>query len=126
MFSSFRLVEKNTLNYLLQNRTITLTTSITTLGKKLFENLLDKKMLVTSIFFLSQNIFYPSQNKISIFQLYIYFNPLLHKYSFWHINNRQLLKTLWEKKKLLVTSNFSFSDNVFYSVRQLYHIYPYF
>ena len=39
-------------------------------------------------------------------------NPLLHKYSFWLINNRQLLKILWEKKKLLVTSNFSFSHNV--------------
>ena len=45
------------------------------------------------------------------------FNPLLHRYSFWPINNRQLLKTLWEKKKLLVTSNFSFSHNVFYSIR---------
>ena len=40
------------------------------------------------------------------------FNPLLHKYSFRH-NNRQLLKTLWENKKLLVTSNFFFSHNVF-------------
>ena len=29
-------------------------------------------------------------------------------------NIRQLLKTLWEKEKLLVTSNFSFSHNVFY------------
>ena len=53
-------------------------------------------------------------------------NPLLHKYLFWRINNRQLLKTLWEKKKLLVTSNFSFSHNVFYSIRQLYPICPYF
>ena len=44
-------------------------------------------------------------------------NPLLHRYSFWPINNRQLLKTLWEKEKLLVTSNFSFSHNVFYSIR---------
>ena len=47
----------------------------------------------------------------------INFNPLLHKYSFYHINNRLLLKTLWEKKKLLVMSNFSFSYNVFYSSR---------
>ena len=29
--------------------------------------------------------------------------------------NRQILKTLWEKEKLLITSNFSFSHNVFYS-----------
>ena len=33
-----------------------------------------------------------------------------------HDNNRQLLKTLWEKEKLLVTSDFSFSHNVFYSI----------
>ena len=45
------------------------------------------------------------------------FNPLLHRYSFQHINNRLLFKTLWEKKKLLITSNFSFSHNVFYSSR---------
>ena len=29
-------------------------------------------------------------------------NPLLHRYSFWHINNRQFLTTLWEKKKELL------------------------
>ena len=44
-------------------------------------------------------------------------NPFLHRYSFCHIYNRQLLKTLWEKEKLLETSNFSFSHNVFYSIR---------
>ena len=44
-------------------------------------------------------------------------NPLLHRYSFWNINNRRLLKTLWEKEKLLVTSYFSFSHNVFYPIR---------
>ena len=47
-------------------------------------------------------------------------NPLLHRYSFQLINKRQLLKTLWEKKKLLVMSNFFFSHNVFYSIRNLY------
>ena len=47
------------------------------------------------------------------------FNPLLHRYSFKRINNRLFWKTLWEKK-LLVTSNFFFSHNVFYSIRQLY------
>ena len=39
------------------------------------------------------------------------------RYSFWRMNNRQLLKTLCEKEKLLVTSNFSFSHNVFYPIR---------
>ena len=48
-------------------------------------------------------------------------NALLHRYSFQRINNRQLLKTLWEKKKLLITSNFFFSHNVFYSIRKLHH-----
>ena len=36
------------------------------------------------------------------------------------INNRQLLKTLWETKKLLITSNFFLSHKVFYSIRKLY------
>ena len=54
----------------------------------------------------------------SIFKL---LNPLLYRYSFWRINNRQLLKTLWEKEKLLITINFSFSHNVFNSIRYLYH-----
>ena len=29
-----------------------------------------------------------------------------------------LLKTLWEKEKLLVTSNFSFTHSVFYTFRE--------
>ena len=46
-------------------------------------------------------------------------NPLLHRYGFQCINNRQVLKTVWEKKKLLVTSNFFFSHNVFHSIIKL-------
>ena len=33
---------------------------------------------------------------------------------FLHVCRTSLLKTLWEKEKLLVTSNFSFSHSVFY------------
>ena len=44
-------------------------------------------------------------------------NSLLHRYPFWRINNRQLLKTMWKKKKLLIMNNFFFSHNVFYSIR---------
>ena len=33
-------------------------------------------------------------------------NPLLHRYSFWRINNRQLLKTLWEKEKIACNEQF--------------------
>ena len=39
--------------------------------------------------------------------------PLLHRYSFCRINYKQLLKTLLEKEKLLITSNFSFSPQCF-------------
>ena len=57
----------------------------------------------------SANAFNFDQSKILSFgkeltemgQVTIY--PLLLRYSFWLINNRQLLKTLWEKEKLLVT-----------------------
>ena len=49
----------------------------------------------------------PSWQVSIIFYVYN-INPLLHRYSFWCINTQQLLKTLWEKDKLLVRSNFSF------------------
>ena len=57
------------------------------------------------------------KNSNEAYKVGFVFNPLLQKYSFSGINNKQLFKTLWEKKKLLVTSNFSFSHNVFYSIR---------
>ena len=60
-------------------------------------------------------------NKVSLWLSYsLVFNPLLHRYSFYCINNKQILETLWEKKKLLVMSNFFFSHNVFYSIGKLY------
>ena len=42
------------------------------------------------------------------------FNPFPNKPWFLSASGRSLLKTLWEKEKLLVTSNFSFSHRVFY------------
>ena len=39
------------------------------------------------------------------------------KTPFWCVWERSLFKTLWEKEKLLVTSIFSFSHNVFYSIK---------
>ena len=39
------------------------------------------------------------------------FNPFPHNDTFWETS---LLKTLWEKEKLLVKSNFSFLHSVFY------------
>ena len=38
---------------------------------------------------------------------------------FLHVCGTSLLKTLWEKEKLLVTSNFSFSHSVFYPFGEL-------
>ena len=42
------------------------------------------------------------------------FNPFPNKPWFSRVCSTSLLKTLWEKEKLLVTSNFSFSHSVFY------------
>ena len=75
-------------------------------------------MLVTSIFSFYHNIFYPSQNKFQFFTQ-VYFSFLSsYRLTFYHtiltFNKRSLLKTLWEKEEMLVTSIFSFSHNVFY------------
>ena len=40
--------------------------------------------------------------------------PFPNNSLFLHVCSTNLLKTLWEKEKLLVTSNFSFSHNIFY------------
>ena len=46
-------------------------------------------------------------------------NPLPNKPWFLRVCSASPLKTLWEKEKLLVTSNFSFSHSVFYLFREL-------
>ena len=46
-------------------------------------------------------------------------NPLPNKPWFLCVCSTSLLKTLWEKEKLLVTSNFSFSHSVFYPFGEL-------
>ena len=47
------------------------------------------------------------------------FNPFPNKPWFLRVCSTSLLKTLWEKEKLLVTSNFSFSHSVFYPFKEL-------
>ena len=49
----------------------------------------------------------------------IIFNPFPNKPWFLRVYIMSLLKTLWEKEKLLVTSNFSFSNSVFYLFGEL-------
>ena len=46
-------------------------------------------------------------------------NPFPNKPWFLRVCSTSLLKTLWEKEKLLVTSNFSFSHSVFYPFVEL-------
>ena len=47
------------------------------------------------------------------------FNPFPNNPWFLRVFSSSLLKTLWEKEKLLVTSNFSFSNCVFYPFEEL-------
>ena len=54
------------------------------------------------------------------------FNPFQNKPLFLHVCITSLLKTLWEKEKLLVTSNFSFSHTVFYPFKELSPIFIHF
>ena len=49
----------------------------------------------------------------------IMFNPFPNKPWFLRVCSTSLLKTLREKEKLLVTSNFSFSHSVFYPIGEL-------
>ena len=50
-------------------------------------------------------------------------NPFPNKPLFLRVCCTSLLKTLWEKEKLLVTSNFSFSHRVFYPVGGFFTIF---
>ena len=47
------------------------------------------------------------------------FNPFPNKPWFLRVCSTSLSKTLWEKEKLLITSNFSCSHNVFYPFGEL-------
>ena len=59
-------------------------------------------------------------SEINDYRMLQYFiNPLPNKPWFSCVCYTTLLKTLWEKEKLLVTSNFSFSHSVFYPFGKL-------
>ena len=49
-----------------------------------------------------------------------FFNSFPNKPWFLRVCSRSLLKTLWEKEKLLFTSNFSFSHSVFLPIRKTF------
>ena len=58
--------------------------------------------------------------KIYYFTLDKWINPFPNKPWFLRVCSTSLLKTLWEKEKLVVTSNFSFSHGVFYTFEELF------
>ena len=93
-------------------------------GKSLIKTMWAKeKILMTLIFSYSSNIFYPMKDKFNIQPItrrQVFDSSKLKKFADDNFkfdkNGRKLsnrVKTLWEKEKLLVTSNFSFSHSVF-------------
>ena len=68
---------------------------------------------------------FPQFVSLTLYRMKKTFNPLPNKKLFLHVYSTSLLKTLWEKGKLLVTSNFSFSHSVFYPFNPLFHKYSF-
>ena len=57
-----------------------------------------------------------TKNLFDTYELWVVltFNPIPNKPWFLRVCSTSLLKTLWEREKLLVTSNFAFSHSIFY------------
>ena len=103
-----------------------------TLGNYTLENIGKDKMLVTGI---SNNVFDPLRCKFCYFgynlfsarvysldqSIKLFGKGLTHYHTIPHFESLKLWKTLWEKKKLLVTSNFSFSHNFLTTVIVEFH-----
>ena len=70
-----------------------------------------------------RNIAERENTPVSITRIFSFFqqcfNSFPNKPWFLRVCNKSLLRTLWEKEKLLVTSNFSFSHSVFYPFGEL-------
>ena len=67
----------------------------------------------------SENIVGKGENGSNLDHNVHFINPFPHNHTFWRPRETNLLKTLLEKEKLLVTSNFSFTHIVFYQFREL-------
>ena len=93
--------------------------------KRTQRNIFEKTVLkgehtTNSIFFFSTRICLPPyQAQTSSFQPCLICCLTLSQKSPGFFCSNSLLKTPWEKDKLLVTSNFSFSDSVFYPLGEL-------
>ena len=91
----------------------------TNLREKAFENFVRKgeiNMLVISTLSFFYNVFHHFKDKpiINLSSASAFFSPFPNNDTFRRPWETSLLKTPWEKEKLLVTSNFSFSHSVFY------------
>ena len=93
-------------------------------------------MLTSSIFSFSQYVFYPIKDKSKHLNTFILlsantfnlvkskilsFNPFPNKPRFLRVCSTSLLKTLLEKEKLLIMSNFFFSNSVFYQYGKFFY-----
>ena len=58
-------------------------------------------------------------SKSDMFVTQVCLNPFPNKPWFLHVCSTSLLKTLWKKEKLLLTSNLSYSHSVFYPFGRL-------
>ena len=60
---------------------------------------------------------------ISTLSMTTQINPFPNKSCFLHVCSTSLLKTLWEKEKLFVMTNFTFSHSVSYPFEELSSIF---
>ena len=77
---------------------------------------------VFCLFFLQMIIYF-----VTVFSIHLMKNTLLNPFPnkpWLHVCCTSCLKTLWEKKKLLITSNFSFSLQCFLPLMRTKHHFP--
>ena len=68
---------------------------------------------------MSGNVFGKGRVPVILCKQLLTFDPFPNNPWFLRVCSTSLLKTLWEKEKLLVTSNFFFSRSVFYPFGEL-------
>ena len=89
-------------------------------GNNFWKTLWEKEKMLVKIFCLFSAMFSTLWERYTLW-FFLRFNPMPNKHLFLRVSRRGLLKTLWEKEKLLVTSNFSFSHSVFPSFRRIFY-----
>ena len=64
---------------------------------------------------------FPSSGGLKVSIVYLTLYHMIPAFN--NLQERMLLETLWEKEKMLVSSIFSFSHNVFYPIKDRNHQY---